>query len=107
MIDNADLKLPIITNEAGEEVELTKGNYLVFIRSADRRVRKEAFEALHSTFLKQRNTIASTLSAQVKNDTFYTQQRNYATSLERALARYNIPVSVYNNLIETVGEHIP
>ncbi len=107
MIDNADLKLPTITNEAGEEVELTKGNYLVFIRSADRRVRKEAFEALHNTFLKQRNTIAATLSAQVKNDTFYTQQRNYATSLERALARYNIPVSVYNNLVETVGEHIP
>ncbi len=106
MIDNADLKLPTITNEAGEEVELTKGNYLVFIRSADRRVRKEAFEALHSTFLKQRNTIAATLSAQVKNDTFYTQQRNYATSLERALARYNIPVSVYDNLVETVGEHI-
>ncbi|MEO8954504.1 MAG: oligoendopeptidase F, partial [Ktedonobacteraceae bacterium] len=27
MIDNADLKLPIIKNENGEEVELTKGNY--------------------------------------------------------------------------------
>jgi oligoendopeptidase F len=107
MIDNADLKLPTIRNEVGEEVELTKGNYLVFIRSTDRRVRKEAFEALHSTFLKQRNTIAATLSAQVKNESFYTRQRNYATSRERALARYNIPVSVYDNLITTVSEHIP
>ena len=107
MIDNADLKLPTIRNEAGEEVELTKGNYLVFIRSTDRRVRKEAFEALHNAFLKQRNTIAATLSAQVKNDIFYTRQRNYSTSLERALARYNIPVSVYDNLVETVGEHLP
>jgi oligoendopeptidase F len=107
MIDNADLKLPTIRNEAGEEVELTKGNYLVFIRSTDRRVRKEAFEALHNAFLKQRNTIAATLSAQVKNDIFYTRQRNYSTSLERALARYNIPVSVYDNLVETVSEHIP
>jgi oligoendopeptidase F len=107
MIDNADLKLPMIRNEQGEEVELTKGNYLVFIRSTDRRVRKEAFEAMHSTFLKQRNTIAATLSAQVKNDIFYTRQRNYASNLERALARYNIPVSVYHNLVETVSEHIP
>jgi oligoendopeptidase F len=107
MIDNADLKLPTIRDEDGEEVELTKGNYLVFIRSTDRRVRKEAFEALHSTFLKQRNTIAATLSAQVKNESFYTRQRNYATSRERALARYNIPVSVYDNLISTVSEHIP
>lgn len=107
MIDNADLKLPNIKNEAGEEVELTQGNYLTYIRSQDRRVRKDAFEALHETFLKQRNTIAATLSAQVKVDVFYTRQRNYSSSRERALSRHNIPVSVYDNLIATVSEHIP
>src|SRR5947209_10641206 len=107
MIDNADLKLPKIKNEAGEEVELTKGNYMVFIRSTDRRVRKDAFDALHSTFLKQRNTIAATLSAQVKGDIFYTRQRGYGSSRERALAQYNIPIDVYDMLIETVSEHIP
>ena len=106
MIDNADLKLPVIRDEKGEEVELTKGNYVVYIRSTDRRVRKEAFEAMHSTFLKQRNTIAATLSAQVKTAIFYTRQRGYATSRERALANYNIPLSVYDNLIQTVSEHI-
>ncbi len=106
MIDNADLKLPIIQDEAGENVELTKGNYLTFIRSKDRRVRKDAFEGLHATFLKQRNTLAATLSSQIKADVFYTRQRNYKTCRERALARYNIPVSVYDNLIETIGEHI-
>ncbi|GCE16636.1 oligoendopeptidase F [Dictyobacter kobayashii] len=107
MIDNADLKLPTIRNEEGEEIELTQGNYLTFIRSKDRRVRKDAFEALHSTFLKQRNTIAATLAAQVKTDIFYTRQRNYSSSRERALSRYNIPESVYDNLISTVSEHIP
>lgn len=106
MIDNADLKLPLIKNEEGEDVQLTKGNYLVYIRSNDRRVRKEAFEGLHSTFLKQRNTVAVTLSAQIKGSTFFTRQRGYGSSRERALARYNIPVSVYDNLVETVGEHI-
>ncbi len=107
MIENADLSLPMIKNEASEEVQLTQGNYLVFIRSADRRVRKEAFEGLHGTFLKQRNPIATTLASQVKADSFYTQQRGYATSRERALADYDIPTSVYDNLVETVGEHIP
>ncbi len=107
MIDNADLKLPIIKNELGDDVELTQGNYLAFIRSKDRRVRKDAFEALHGTFLKQRNTIAATLAAQVKTDIFYTRQRHYSSSRERALARYNIPESVYDNLITTVNEHIP
>ena len=106
MIDNADLKLPLIKNEEGEDVQLTKGNYLVYIRSTDRRVRKEAFEGLHSTFLKQRNTVAVTLSSQVKGNIFFTRQRGYSSSRERALARYNIPVSVYDNLVEAVGEHI-
>ncbi len=106
MIDNADLKLPLIKNAEGEEGQLTKGNYLVYIRSTDRRVRKEAFEGMHSTFLKQRNTIATTLSAQVKGDIFYTRQRGYGSCRERALAGNNIPVNVYDNLVETVGEHI-
>ena len=107
MIDNADLKLPEITNEEGQSVSLTKGNYLSYIRSKNRRVRKDAFEALHDTFLKQRNTIAATLAAQVKTDIFYTRQHNFATSRERALAHNNIPISVYDNLVTTVGEHIP
>ena len=107
MIDNADLKLPKITGEDGAEVELTKGNYQLFIRSTNRQVRKDAFEALHGTFLKQRNTIASTLSSHVKSDIFYAKQRNYGSCREQALARYNIPVSVYDNLVETVSEHIP
>jgi oligoendopeptidase F len=106
MIDNADLKLPQIKNEKGEEVQLTQGNYLVYIRSTDRSVRKEAFEGMQGTFLKQRNTIAATLSGQVKGNIFFTRQRGFSSSRERALARYNIPVSVYDNLVETVGEHI-
>nr|HET6904265.1 oligoendopeptidase F [Ktedonobacteraceae bacterium] len=107
MIDNADLKLPTIKNENGEEVELTKGNYQLFIRSTNRQVRKDAFEALQGTFLKQRNTIASTLASHVKSDIFYATQHNYATCREQALARYNIPVSVYDNLVTAVSEHIP
>ncbi len=106
MIDNAELKLPLIKNEEGAEVQLTKGNYLVYIRSTERRVRKEAFESLHSTYLKQRNTIATTLSTRIKGDIFYTKQRGYGSCRERALAQYNIPISVYDNLVATVSEHI-
>jgi oligoendopeptidase F len=62
---------------------------------------------MHGTFLKQRNTIATTLTSQVKADIFYAKQRSFATCRELALSRYNIPVSVYDNLVETVNEHIP
>lgn len=107
MLENADMKLPTIRNEQGEEVELTQGNYLVYVRSKDRRVRKEAFEGLHNAFLKQRNTIAATLSGQIKSDAFYTRQRNFESTRQRALSAYNIPESVYDSLIQTVNAHIP
>ena len=81
--------------------------YLVFIRSTNRQVRKDAFEGMHTTFLKQRNTIAATLASQVKANIFYTQQRGYGSCRERALARYNIPVGVYDNLVATVSDHVP
>lgn len=107
MIDNADLRLPTIRDERGEEVQLTHGNYLVYIRSVDRRVRKEAFGGMHGTFLKQRNTVAATLSSHVKADIFDATQHHYRSCREAALAHYNIPESVYDNLIATVSEHIP
>ncbi|HEV2579378.1 MAG TPA: oligoendopeptidase F, partial [Ktedonobacteraceae bacterium] len=93
--------------EEGNEVPLTNGNYLVYIRSKDRRVRKAAFDGMLGTFLKQRNTIAATLAAQVKSDIFHTRQRGFASCRERALSNYNIPESVYDNLVQTVGEYIP
>lgn len=107
MIDNADLKLPRFTDDRGNEVELTKGNYQVHIRSENQEVRKTVFEGLHNTFLKQRNTIAATLAGQVKGSLFHTRQRGFASTRQRALFHNNIPVSVYDNLITTINEHIP
>src|SRR5260370_14530006 len=87
MIDNADLRLPLIKDAEGNEVQLTKGNYLVYLRSADRRLRKQSFDGMHSAFLKQRNTNSPTRSAQLHAPIFQTRQRGYATCRERALSR--------------------
>lgn len=107
MLNNADIKFPMITNEKGEEVELTKGRYIQFMESKDRRVRKEAFEALYATYGKHRNTIASTLASVVKRDVFYARTRKHESALKASLFADNIDQSVYDNLIETVREHLP
>ena len=41
MLTNADMVFPSIKDESGNEVQLTEGNYSTFIKSKDRRVRKE------------------------------------------------------------------
>jgi len=107
MLNNADITFPMITDEQGEEVELTKGRYIQFMESKDRRVRKEAFEALYATYGKHKNTIAATLAAVVKRDVFFARVRQYPSALEAALFGDKIDRSVYENLIATIREHLP
>ncbi len=107
MFNNADIKFPYIKNEEGEEVEVTKGRYIAFLESKDRRVRKDAFEAVYSSYKKMKNTLAAALTGNVKKNRFYSQVRKYPSALEASLDNDNISVDVYTNLIETVNKNIP
>ncbi len=107
MMTDADMKYGTITNEDGEEVVLTQGNYVRYIRSKDRSVRKNAFYTFHKAFAQNRNTLASCYSTQVKSDIFYSRARKYGSSLEAALFGINIPVAVYDGLISAVHENLP
>lgn len=107
MIHNADMTFPSIVGESGEETEVTHGRFLRFMESQDRRVRKDAYTAVASSYEKQMNTIASALNASVKKDTIYAKIRNHSSSLAAALNANNIPLDVYNQLIDTVEKNLP
>jgi oligoendopeptidase F len=107
MLNNADLTFPSIKNEEGEEVDVTHGRYSTFMESKDRRVRKDAFEAMYSTYGKFKNTFAATLSGNVKNDNFNAKVRNYDSARQAALSNNHIPEQVYDNLVSAVNERLP
>jgi oligoendopeptidase F len=107
MLNNADIKFPFIKDENGNEVELTKGRYIKFLESHDRRVRKDAFHALYSTYAKISNTLAASLSGSLKKDKFYAQVRKYPSTIEASLDDDNVSVDVYDNLIKTVNKNLP
>ncbi|MBP1154739.1 MULTISPECIES: oligoendopeptidase F [unclassified Paenibacillus] len=107
MLNNADLKFPIVENEHGEEIELTQGRYIQFLESKDRKVRKQAFETMYSTYAKQKNTIAATLAANVTKNIFYSKARKYPSTLEMSLFGDNIKKEVYTNLIDAIHESLP
>lgn len=106
MLNDADLKFPVIKDEAGNDVELTKGRYLRFLESPDREVRRRAFEAMFSAYAKLRNTFASTLSAQIRANIFQARARGYPSAVEASLHPDAIPLSVYTNLIDTINAHL-
>ncbi|MBM7702414.1 oligoendopeptidase F [Metabacillus iocasae] len=106
MINNADIVFGDVTNENGEKVPLTRGMFAKIMESADRDKRKEAYKAYYKPYVQMKNTIASTLSSAVKNNVTLAKMRNYPSALEKALFGDNVPVSVYENLIETTKKNI-
>lgn len=107
MLNNADLTHGTLTDESGNEVTLTKSNYLRYMESRERDVRRQAFEGMHRAYLDHRNTLATTYSSSVKTDIFFARTRGYGSALEASLAPNNIPVAVYDNLTEVVNRRLP
>lgn len=107
MFQNADLKFPSIYGKDGEEIPVTQGRYISLMEHADRDIRRQAFSSLYSMYETYQNTLAATFNANVKKQAFFASARNYSSSLEMALDGGEIPVSVYENLIDTVHNGLP
>lgn len=107
MLNDADITFPPVKTADGEERELTKGRYVTFLESPDRDVRRQAFQNLYAVYLSQKNTLAATYSSSVKSDVFFAKARKYGSAMEMSLSQDNIPLSVYDTLIETVNKHLP
>ncbi|PKM78323.1 MAG: oligoendopeptidase F [Firmicutes bacterium HGW-Firmicutes-15] len=106
MLNNADIKFPLIKDESGNEMELTKGRYGGFMESSDRRVRQDAFTGLYDSYGRLINTLGASLSSSVKKDVFYARVRKYNSAREASLDQDNVPVEVYDRLIDSVHEHL-
>ncbi|WP_088809306.1 MULTISPECIES: oligoendopeptidase F [unclassified Listeria] len=106
-LNNADLKFPTIEGEDGNKIEITHGQYGKLLESGNRRVRQEAFLGMYSVYEGLKNTLATTLSGQVKKSNFYAKTRGYKSAREAALSSNHIPESVYDSLVETVNAHLP
>lgn len=107
MLTNVDMILPKIKDENGNEVQLSAGNFGVFRESPDRAVREAAFKAMFGAYGKFNNTFAALYAGSVKMDTYYSDVRSHNSACEAALFRTNVPVSVYDSLIEAVHESLP
>lgn len=103
---DADLKFPAATDKDGKSHPVTHGTYIPLMHSADRVLRKSAFESLYSVYGQFRNTAAALLSAQVKQLKFYADARKYDSTLQASLDGNYVPTEVYTNLISAVHENM-
>ncbi|HDP80329.1 MAG TPA: oligoendopeptidase F [Spirochaetes bacterium] len=101
-LDNADLRFGSIKDARGETVELSHGNFISFLMSSDREVRKNAFFQYYRTYDEHKNSIATALAYSNKKDHYYSRVRKFPGSRAQALFADNVNGSVYDNLVETV-----
>lgn len=104
VLTNSDMNLGTIINEEGEEVELTEGNYSIFIRSKNREIRRQAFELLFSSYAQFKNTIAATFVGNIERAKAYAEVHHYKSSLASYLFRDNLTEEIYDTLLDTVNK---
>lgn len=106
ILNNADFVFPMITDENGEQVRLTNGNFVPMLESADRRVRKDAFTSYYSVYKQFAGTIAALYDGQVKQQIFHAKAKKYDSTLEAAVDANNVNPAVYRNLIDTINKNM-
>lgn len=107
MLNNADIKFGTIIDEDGDETEVTHGNFIKFMESHDRDVRKNAYNAVYDAYKELINTIASAYNYNTKTDVVSARIRKYESARAAALSGDNIPAEVYDNLVTEVHKNLP
>ena len=103
---NADLKLPYVEDENGKMIELSHGRYYSAMYSKNREYRERVFKAYLGSYKNYINTFAVLFNGNLKTNIFNARARNFNSSLEAALHRNNVPVSVYHNLIDSASKNL-
>lgn len=106
MLNNADIKFGTIIDEDGDETEVTHGNFIKFMESHDRDVRKNAYNAVYDAYKELINTIASAYNYNTKTDVVSARIRKYESARAAALSGDNIPAEVYDNLVAEVHKNL-
>ena len=104
---DADLTFRDAVDAHGNAHPLTQGTFVQLEESSDRSLRKSAYDNLYDSFTAFKNTAAAILNGQNKQLKFFADARKYSSALEASLDSTNVPVSVYDNLIEAVHKKLP
>lgn len=106
VLTNSDMEYGYVQDEDGEMVQLSDGLYSLLIQSQDRNVRKNAFDVVYASYGQFENSLASTLSGEVKAHNFNARVHKYNSAREAALSENSVPTAVYDTLIKEVNSHL-
>ncbi|AGB14736.1 oligoendopeptidase F [Halovivax ruber XH-70] len=106
MLANADMTFPTVEDPDGEDVEITQSNFVNLLKRPDRDFRERVYEAYFEEWGDVRNTVSTAYAKSVTADVRMAEARNYETAREASLDDANVPVEVYDTLVDTVNDNL-
>jgi oligoendopeptidase F len=104
---NGDLTFAPARGSDGTATAVAPGTVEQLLHSPDRTLRRSAYEAYADGFLGVKNTVAALLAGEIKGNVFRARARGYPSALEASLAAGNIPLGVFENVIDACHRHLP
>jgi oligoendopeptidase F len=106
MLSNADMEFPTVEKPDGDGVEITQSNFTTLLKDPDREFRQTVHESFYEEWMDVRNAVGTAYKNSVKADVKEARVRNYETAREAAMDGPNVPVEVYDNLVDTVRDNL-
>lgn len=103
MLTDSDIDFGTIKDINNNEVTLTNTNYSIYVKSKDKRVRRDAFIGLYSTYGRYKTTLAKLLEGEINQTATFNKLRGYKSSLDAAMYHDELSSKVFDSLIESVS----
>ena len=104
-LTNVDMEFGQIETPDGKR-PLTQSTYNSYIIHPERDVRRQAYLGLLKEFEGHKHSLAGLYSGSVQLDTYRSEVRNHPSAIEAALFSDDVPIGVYDNLIDSVHNHL-
>lgn len=102
---DGDLSFADARDSHGNQYSVARGTIDNLLTNPDRMLRQSAWEAYTDGFLSVKNTMAALMVGNVRGAVFNARARGYPSSLEASLAQNNIPLVVFENVIDACNRH--
>ena len=106
MLTNADMEFPAVEDPGENSQRITLSNFVKLQKHPNRTFRQRVYEAFYDEWEAHRNSIGAAYKNSVKADEKLAAERRYDSAREASLDGPNIPVSVYDTLVETVEANL-
>ncbi|NLW10406.1 MAG: oligoendopeptidase F [Clostridiaceae bacterium] len=107
MLDNVDIDLGMIKDQDGSEIKLTMARFAQLRDNPSRHLRSAAFQRIHEAYASLGNTLAALFSTQIRSDYLFASARNFDSTIESSLFADNLPLTLYDNLLDTIHQAQP